>query len=147
MFELSKKFRFETAHRLAKGYEGKCNNIHGHSWNGELFVHCKDLDDKDMGVDYAELKPIIKMVEEKYDHKLVLYAFDPLAETLKNADFHNGIVHLEANPTSETVAKDIWEIAESYIKLHELPCTLYKVEIEETCTSRCVYKKSIERKK
>ena len=38
MYTLTKAFRFESAHRLAKGYEGKCANIHGHSWNGELTV-------------------------------------------------------------------------------------------------------------
>lgn len=139
--QLEKTFRFETAHRLGKGYVGKCNNIHGHSWNGKIVVSCGVLNDYDMGVDYADLKQITKLFEDKYDHKLVLYSFDPLAETFKNADYHNGIIHLDKNPTSETIAEDLWSMAEVYIVANKMNCTLHSIVIEETCTTRCVYKK------
>lgn len=55
MYSLSKNFRFESAHRLGKGYEGKCRNIHGHSWNGSIKVKVKDLDQYDFGIDFGLL--------------------------------------------------------------------------------------------
>ena len=141
MILLQKKFRFETAHRLAKGYEGKCANIHGHSWNGHIEVECSETDEYDMGVDYGILKAILKKVEDKYDHKLVLWTHDPIAKVFKDADFHNGIVQLTANPTSETIAEDIYGMVEALIDNMDLDCRLVSVNIEETCTVRCSYKR------
>lgn len=136
MHRLTKKFRFETAHRLGKGYNGKCANIHGHSWNGEITVDCESLDGYGFGIDFGELKKFTKAVEDKLDHGLILHEGDSeLAELCVNSGWK--IVTLPDNPTCEVLAAWIFDTALEYFSL--LPVTVYRVTIEETCTSRCEY--------
>ena len=65
MYLLEKEVTFEAAHRLGMGYIGKCNNIHGHSWKVKIGVECEYLDMRDMGVDFAELKTVLKEIENE----------------------------------------------------------------------------------
>ena len=65
-FTLSKTFRFEAAHRIAKGYEGKCKHIHGHSWNGSITVSCSKVDRFGMGVDFGVIKQFLKQIEDYF---------------------------------------------------------------------------------
>ena len=125
MHRLTKNFRFETAHRLGKGYSGKCANIHGHSWNGEITVDCEQLDGYGFGIDFAELKRFTNAIEDDSD----------LAEL---CFLHNWkVVTLPDNPTSEVLAAWIFVRALAYFSL--TPVTVYCVTISETCTSRCEY--------
>jgi 6-pyruvoyltetrahydropterin/6-carboxytetrahydropterin synthase len=139
MFTLSKKFRFESAHRLAKGYEGKCANIHGHSWNGRITIEMPDnLDLVGMVVDYAVLGQFCKIFEERYDHKLLLWeGEEDLIEMLRlqNLDY----VAMENNPTSEHLAKEICHDLKAYCAAKEIKWTSLEVTIEETCTTSCTY--------
>lgn len=144
--ELSKTFRFESAHRLAKGYIGKCANIHGHSWNGSLIVSCESMNEQDMGVDYAELGKFLKKVEKEFDHKLLLQQDDQMVSVLQKGKkftslapaVDNGIVIMEKNPTSEALAEYIfnWAVRD----LSHLPCKVVAVKINETCTTECTWK-------
>ncbi len=79
---VSKIFDFEMAHALW-GYDGKCSNVHGHSYRLTVTVegavrnepgHPKD----GMVVDFADLKAIVKQqVVDVYDHALVINELTP----------------------------------------------------------------------
>lgn len=140
-FTLSKKFRFESAHRLCKGYEGKCRNIHGHSWNGELFITGTKFDNYDFLIDYSLLKKITKQIEDSFDHKLLVYQGDE--ELLKFCqDNEQAYYKFDRNPTSEAIARTIYfwavELLEEVAPDAEAHITAVKVD--ETCTSSCLYK-------
>ncbi|MCB0374675.1 MAG: 6-carboxytetrahydropterin synthase [Sinomicrobium sp.] len=134
-FEVRKKFRFESAHRLGKGYQGKCANIHGHSWNGVLGVSTEKLDGYGMAYDFGNLKEIIKPLEDGLDHAIILGKHE---EELINAMKRWGMkmVILPENPTSEAIAKYIFQQVRE-----QLPpaVKLEYVTIKETCTSACTY--------
>lgn len=136
-FKLTKTFRFETAHRLVKGYVGKCNNLHGHSWNGSLTVEVTTLNDLDIGVDYTEMKSrIISTIEDELDHGTMLQKDDPLVEHLSK--INSKLIIFDENPTSEVIAKYIFDRAKTSFKdLSQVK--VHSVEIMETCTSSCVY--------
>jgi len=74
---LTKEFDFETAHAL-DGYEGKCKDIHGHSYHLRVTVigtPSNDicLSDCGMVVDFGDIKKIVKdYVYEEFDHRLIL---------------------------------------------------------------------------
>ena len=138
MFTITKKFSFEAAHRLAKGYPDKCKNIHGHSFNGELTVSCEKLDFYDMGVDFSVLKTFLKKIERYFDHSLILYEKDDaLIKLCREQDWY--IVTMKQNPTSEVIAAYIFDQAQK--ELESLyPCKVISVVIAETCQSRCEYK-------
>jgi 6-pyruvoyltetrahydropterin/6-carboxytetrahydropterin synthase len=116
LVELVKAFDFEAAHFLPNVPEGhKCRRVHGHSFHGEIAVR-GPLDPK-LGwvIDFADLKKAVAPIVETLDHYLL-----------------NDIPGLE-NPTAELVAVWIWNRLAP-----EIP-QLFRVTIEETCTSRCHY--------
>ena len=140
-YTLKKKFRFEAAHRLAKGYVGKCSNIHGHSWNGELEVTTNKVDDKGLAVDFSVLKGFLKMIEERFDHKLILWEGD--APFVMAMDGMTDVETVYANPTSETLAQLIYREFAWWVESHqEYGIISFKVHIAETCTCCCTYTES-----
>ena len=114
--ELVKDFRFEAAHYLPNVPEGhKCRRMHGHSFRGEVAV--RGPVDPKIGwlIDFADLKKVVDPLVTRLDHYL-LNEIDGLG-----------------NPTSESIAIWFWD------RLHPQLPQLYRVTIEETCTSRCHY--------
>lgn len=135
MYLLTKKFRFETAHRLSKGYKGKCANIHGHSWNGEITLQFNTLDEYDFGIDYAKIKTFTKSMEQEFDHGVMLHESDKDIIELCNKNGWKAIV-FQHNPTSEVLAVEIYQRAAEWFGVY----CVKRVIIEETCTSRCEYR-------
>ena len=90
--EIFKEFGFEAAHRLPHVPEGhKCARLHGHSFR--VRIHVSGEIDQTAGwiCDFAELKGAFAPVLKELDHT-----------------FLNEVPGLE-NPTSEEVARWIWE--------------------------------------
>jgi 6-pyruvoyltetrahydropterin/6-carboxytetrahydropterin synthase len=113
--EVFKVFTIEAAHRLPNVPEGhKCGRLHGHSFRVE--VHVRGPVGRDTGwvMDFADIKKAFKPLYGQLDH-----------------NYLNEVEGLE-NPTSENLARWIWERLRS-----ELP--LSKITVSETCTSGCVY--------
>ena len=114
--EIWKEFTIEAAHRLPNVAPGhKCGRLHGHSFRIEIHV-CGPVDPA-MGwvIDFAEIKAAFKPIEEAIDHQ-----------------FLNDVPGLE-NPTSENLAKWIWEQVSPALPM------LSKVVVRETCTTGCMY--------
>lgn len=137
-YTLKKKFRFEAAHRLAHGYKGKCSNIHGHSWNGELEITTHAVDEQGLALDFGILGDFLKGIEREFDHKLLLSKKDE-AFVLALTDMTD-LVLMHANPTSETIAQYIYRsFAEWERNNEQYGITSFKVHIAETCTCCCTY--------
>ena len=118
---IGKEFRFEASHQLPN-HDGKCARLHGHSWRGVIYVAGNKLVNsgakQDMIMDYGDIKKYLKPLLENYlDH------------------YHLNETTGLANPTSETIAKWIYEQLENKIP------GLVAVRIDETCTSQCIYSK------
>lgn len=79
---VTKSFNFETAHALY-GYDGKCKNIHGHSY--KLFVTVKGIPNADnsnpkfgMVIDFGDIKKIVRSeVVDEFDHAILLNENSP----------------------------------------------------------------------
>jgi len=127
---ITKHFDFETAHALY-GYDGKCKNIHGHSY--QLFVTLIGTPINDpsnvkhgMVMDFGELKVLVNHeIISKFDHTTVLNNLSPhkdLANTLSELNHH--VVLVDYQPTSENMlldfAKRINRKLPINIKLHSL---------------------------
>lgn len=138
MYELTKNFRFETAHRLAKDYVGKCANIHGHSWNGNIKISVPSTDRFGMAVDFKDLGKFCKAVEEKFDHKIMLYRGDE--ELIKLCgDKGWAILVFNDNPTCEIVAEHLFHEAVDWFRAFP-EIEVLEVTIHETCTTGCTFK-------
>ena len=109
IIRLTKAFTFETAHALY-GYDGKCKNIHGHSY--KLFVTVKgvpstDTDDVKLGMvmDFGDLKKIVnKEIVDLFDHAILLNVNSPhknLGQQLLTEGHH--VVFTEYQPSAENM--------------------------------------------
>ena len=66
---ISKIFTFDSAHKLLF-YEGKCSQLHGHTFKLIIGVDGKVNEKTGMIVDFLEIKKIInENIIEKLDHK------------------------------------------------------------------------------
>ncbi|WP_312207544.1 6-pyruvoyl trahydropterin synthase family protein [Epilithonimonas hominis] len=134
MIRITKIFNFETAHVLYN-YDGKCKNMHGHSY--KLFVTVKgnpikDLDHHKNGmvVDFGDIKKIVKEeIVDIWDHAVLVNGDSPhklLGESLENQG--HKVIFCKYQPTCENMLYDIAAKIKSklpnhvqlaYLKLHE----------------------------
>ena len=74
---ITKEFDFEAAHAL-DGYNGKCKDIHGHSYHLKLtFIGSPKsnlrLSDCGMVVDFGDIKKIVKTQKSLYNDMVTIY--------------------------------------------------------------------------
>lgn len=128
---VTKEFRFEAAHRLLRNYTGKCTNNHGHSWLVRLHLEGENLDEKDMLIDFQELKALKVWIDDNLDHATLLWEQDPMVKYIKESG--QRIFITRKNPTSEHIAEVIITQA---IRLFENARIKVKcLEVNETCTT------------
>lgn len=77
MPQVTKELRTETGHRLTN-YDGRCSHLHGHSYLWQVTARAHKLDDKNMVIDFKDLKKAMNAVLDPLDHCMVLAADDPL---------------------------------------------------------------------
>lgn len=80
-WELVVKEKFSSAHFL-EHYKGKCEKMHGHTFEVEVHLRVKKLHKSGISIDFAELKTYLK--ELLPDHKVLneIFNFSPSAENL-----------------------------------------------------------------
>ena len=73
--------KFSAAHFL-KEYKGKCERIHGHTFQVEVAIAVRELDRTGLGYDFAEIKKVLAATLP--DHVLLndVFPFNPSAENL-----------------------------------------------------------------
>lgn len=127
---ITKQFTFETGHALY-GYDGKCRNVHGHSYKLSVTVIGTPISDTNnvkfgMVIDFGDLKKIVKEeIVNVFDHATVFNKNTPhveLAKELENRG-HN-VLLVDYQPTSEMMVIDfadkIKKRLPENIKLHSL---------------------------
>lgn len=127
---ITKQFTFETGHALY-GYDGKCRNVHGHSYKLSVTVIGKPISETSnvkfgMVIDFGDLKKIVKEeIVNVFDHATVFNKNTPhveLAKELENRS-HN-VLLVDYQPTSEMMVVDFANKIKSRlpenIKLHSL---------------------------
>jgi 6-pyruvoyltetrahydropterin/6-carboxytetrahydropterin synthase len=135
---ITKQFSFETGHALY-GYDGKCKNVHGHSYRLDVTVIGQPIKDNTnvkfgMVIDFSDLKKIVKEeIVDVFDHATVFNKNTPhveLAKELQERD-HN-VLLVDYQPTSEMMVIDF----ASKIK-KRLPnnIQLHSLKLQETATS------------
>jgi 6-pyruvoyltetrahydropterin/6-carboxytetrahydropterin synthase len=80
---VSKEFTFDSAHHL-HCYEGKCKNLHGHTYK-VIFGLSGYVDVRGLMIDFGEIKDIWKNEIEIYlDHKYLNETLPPMNTTAEN---------------------------------------------------------------
>jgi len=127
---ITKHFDFETAHALY-GYDGKCKNIHGHSYQLYVTVIGTPIDDSThvkngMVLDFGDLKKIVMSeIVDVFDHATVLNENSPHKELAKKIKPHSPkILLVDYQPTSENMIIDFANLIKAKlpdaVSLHSL---------------------------
>ncbi|WP_296381822.1 6-carboxytetrahydropterin synthase [Winogradskyella sp.] len=135
---ITKQFSFETGHALY-GYDGKCKNVHGHSYRLDVTVIGTPISDNTnvkfgMVIDFSDLKKIVKEdIVNVFDHATVFNKNTPHVELAKELeDRGHNVLLVNYQPTSEMMVIDFAEKIKrrlpENIKLHSL-------KLQETATS------------
>ncbi len=135
---ITKQFTFETGHALF-GYDGKCRNVHGHSYKLSVTVIGSPITDTGhvklgMVIDFSDLKKIVKEeIVDEFDHATVFNKNTPhieLAQELSGRG--HKVILANYQPTSENMVIDFADKIKvrlpENIKLHSL-------KLQETDTS------------
>jgi len=134
---ITKEFNFEMAHALWN-YDGKCKNIHGHSYKLFVTVTGYPINNSEnpkngMVLDFGDLKKIVNSkIIEKHDHALAINSNSPHKEIFK-PEFNFEIKQLKNyQPTAENLIVEFAEILSN-----ELPenVKLHSLKLYETSTS------------
>ena len=135
---ITKQFNFETGHALY-GYDGKCKNVHGHSYKLSVTVIGQPIADNSqvkygMVIDFSDLKKIVKEeVVDVFDHATVFNQNTPhleLAKELKERDHH--VILVDYQPTSEMMVIDF---ADKIKKRLPKNIQLFSLRLQETESS------------
>jgi 6-pyruvoyltetrahydropterin/6-carboxytetrahydropterin synthase len=135
---ITKQFSFETGHALY-GYDGKCKNVHGHSYKLSVTViGTPILDSKNvkfgMVIDFTDLKAIVREeIVDHFDHATVFNKNTPhveLAKELSTRGHH--VILVDYQPTSENMVVDFSEKIKSRLP-HNIQ--LHSLKLQETETS------------
>ena len=132
---ITKEFRFEGAHALMN-YNGKCKNIHGHSYILYVTVVGEAKTDPNgpdngMVIDFKLLKDIVnKNVIDKFDHALVLEEGTPLSNELSTE--YTNVYLTNFRPTTENL---ICFFAQAIKENLPQGINLYSLKLHETASS------------
>ncbi len=116
MYELMVEESFDAAHAL-RGYEGPCENLHGHTWKVQVFLKGEKLNNIGLLQDFKEIRNELKKILTNFDHKLL--------NDVKPFDTEN--------PSSENMAKEIFK------RMKKRTETLDKVIVWESPASSAAY--------
>ena len=120
MYQVSVEQHFDAAHYL-RGYQGKCEALHGHRFRVVVKVTTSRVDDVGMAYDFTELKRHLGDILSRFDHTC-----------LNDASPFDNI-----NPSSENIATTIYN--ELKPKLASAPVSLASVEVWESPQSGVAY--------
>lgn len=135
---ITKQFSFETGHALY-GYDGKCKNVHGHSYRLNVTVIGHPISDSShvkygMVIDFSDLKKIVKEeIVNVFDHATVFNQNTPHIELARELESrgHN-VLLVDYQPTSEMMVIDF---AEKIRKRLPTDIELFSLKLQETSTS------------
>lgn len=127
LWRLTVRDDFSAGHAL-RHYEGKCERMHGHNFAVELTVEGEKLAaGTEMLLDFKVLKKGLKTVLDALDHRLLNETppFDRI------------------NPSSENLARHIWQGMEALLASHDDPqaqlVRLYSVTVSEKGAQSATY--------
>ena len=116
---ITKQFRFEAAHSLPN-HDGKCKNLHGHSYLLEVTISGEILKEgpkEGMIMDFADLSKIVENeIINPWDHQFLnnIVPFMTTAENLAQECFHR----LQIQNLNVSRIR-LWETSKCFVEVAE----------------------------
>ena len=120
MYEIAVEQDFDAAHFL-RGYQGKCEAVHGHRFLVVVKVKASEVNDIGIAYDFTDLKRHLGDILSRFDHTCLndMPPFDRI------------------NPSSENIASTIYD--ELKLKLSGASVSISCVEVWESPQSGVAY--------
>jgi 6-pyruvoyltetrahydropterin/6-carboxytetrahydropterin synthase len=135
---ITKQFNFETGHALY-GYDGKCKNVHGHSYKLSVTVIGTPITDTThvkygMVIDFTDLKKIVtEEIVDKFDHATVFNQNTPHVELAKELSSRgHDVILVDYQPTSENMVVDFANKIKNRLPVQ---IQLHSLKLQETDSS------------
>lgn len=125
-YEINKDMHLSTAHYVPHPSAGVCQQVHGHTYFVNISVAGDDLDDSGFLVDFKALKDLVHGI---WDHTLLNDDKDRFSTSDPNRF-----------PTSEVVARTIWERVQAHLDMKHNRPTCVQVFVRETPTSYAIFR-------
>ena len=138
VIRLTKEFSFEAAHAL-EGYDGRCREIHGHSYR--LFITIKGEPESDpdspkygMVMDFGDLKHIVnEQIVNRLDHSFMMRRTPDAERLAAELGYRfDRVILTDFQPTTENLLTDF---AERLLGALPEDVELCKLRLHETATS------------
>ena len=113
MYTVTIETEFSASH-VIRGYNGPCSRPHGHNWKVKVKAKTDILDNLGMSIDFYVLQKKIEEITGTFDHRDI-NTIPPFEK--------------ELNPTSENIARYIFEELKKILPVH---IQLSSVAIGET---------------
>ena len=112
MYEVCVRRHFDAAHAL-RGYQGRCENLHGHRYEVVACAQSDTLNDIGLALDFTEFKRVLDGILERFDH-----------HNLNDTPPFDDI-----NPSAENIARTIYQALQAalpgirlaYVQAYESP--------------------------
>jgi len=119
MYELKIVSQFAAAHQL-RGFEGGCENLHGHNWKIDVYATGMALGKDGLLIDFKILKKATQKALDELDHKF-----------LNELDAFKSV-----NPSSENIARHVFKSVSKHLNCQELKVSKVTAwESESACAS------------
>lgn len=138
MYELIAEGHFDSAHFL-HGYDGKCENLHGHRWRVVATFGADSLvedgDMRDMVVDFSVVKGAVAEVCDSLDHTLLVEEGTLAPATVAALEAETfSLTVLPFRTTAENLARHVFG------ELRAMGLPVAAVEVDETPNNRAVFR-------
>lgn len=125
-----------VGHRVHK-HESKCRHLHGHNYRIHFHCEADQLDEVGRVIDFSVIKEKLCMwTEENWDHRMLIWMDDPLAQKLLDID--SMVVLVPFNPTAENIAMYLVNVIGPR-QLQGTGVRLAEVTIEETAKCHATF--------
>lgn len=119
-----------------------CRFIHGYALGFKFIFEADELDQQNWVVDFGGLKPLKQMLEDTFDHKVVVSEDDPHLDYFKQGEAL-GVMEVVVVPAGgcEKFAELVYECTEQWLKDAGFAprCRLVSVEVFEHGANSAIY--------
>ena len=136
MITVTKTVKFDAAHVLTN-HQGLCKNLHGHTYRVDVSVAQAEDDDRDMVIDFKDLKTIAnEVICDRFDHAFIYNTESAGEKEIAAVVEKNGMrtVAIPFRSTAENLAKMFYNELKSRVP------GLSAVKVWETADSSAEYK-------
>jgi 6-pyruvoyltetrahydropterin/6-carboxytetrahydropterin synthase len=119
-----------------------CRFVHGYALGFKFIFEADELDQSNWVVDFGGLKPLKAMLEDTFDHKVVVAEDDPHLDYFKQGEAL-GVLELVVVPSGgcEKFAELVYECTEQWLKDAGFAprCRLVSVEVFEHGANSAIF--------